>query len=127
MVTVKQVPSQEQMIEIIDKAFLAVRSVSPGSRRQLLDMNFCLRQAMTAKAGVTRLQKELDGYCKCEHCVGYDLEEKEVAKAQLALKFRDFKMHLEDLQERIEDAKKLIDEAVGLMNMTALLAVCPDQ
>jgi hypothetical protein len=127
MVTLKQVPRQEHMTEIMDKAFGAVHLVSPGPRNQLLEMNFCLRLAATAKAGVTRLQNELDGYCNCEHCVGYDLEEKEVTKAQLALKFRDFKMHLEDLQSRIEDAKKLIDEAVGLMNMAALLSVCPDQ
>lgn len=131
MVTVKDVPNKEQLDEAVGKAIHALRLV--------IDYGFCMstqqvakempsmRMAYGKRAELTRLRKEKESMCNCAGCREHDAEEVAVINAKMALAYRDLRRGIEDVQFHIRLAHETIDEAINLLKMHDLLAVCPDQ
>lgn len=130
MVQVKSIPEQAQLSEALDMAVDAVRCARHMYVAGKLAVVKCdpdLRSAHARRSAVTRLRRELDGYCPCGECASIYADEIAVASAKLALEFRDFRASLRHLQERLTKAKEQVDQAVSILGMHDLLAVCPEQ
>jgi hypothetical protein len=130
MVTVKQVPDKQVLGEVFVKAVYAVRYSSQSFGEpvaKLTSAHPLLADIHKKRNAIARLRRQLDDYCNCAGCREHDAEALAVVEAKIALEFKQLRTSMEELQHSLTRAKEQIDEAFSLLQVQALLSVCPDQ
>lgn len=119
MVTVKQVPDNEHLDEIRRRVnYVCGVCIGLGTHARIVDKAIPI---------IKRFRTQMDAYTAYASSSDLYAEEAEVLRAKIALRFRDVRDELADMQHRLRRALETVDKLVAITEMQNLLAACPDQ